>query len=159
MSDQPIAGKVIAGTLAASLFIAAGVVARWEGTRTIGYADVIGVATACTGHTGDGVVVGKRYTQAQCDRWLRGDLLEAANAVDRCVWVPLKDNEWAAMTSLAFNIGSRAFCRSSVASKANKGDMRGACKAFDLYVYAGGRKIQGLVNRRRDERKLCEGMA
>ena len=77
--------------------------------------------------------------------------------MDACVNVPMKSYQWAAFTSLAFNIGVSAFCRSSIARKANAGDMAGACKAIGLYVYAGGRVVKGLVNRRKAEIELCEG--
>jgi len=65
--------------------------------------------------------------------------------------------QWAAFTSLAFNVGVPTFCRSSVARKANAGDMAGACKAIGLYVYAGGKVVRGLQNRRKAEIALCEG--
>jgi lysozyme len=61
----------------------------------------------------------------------------------------------ASYTSLAFNIGVSAFCGSTAARKANAGDKLGSCKAILLWVYAGGRKIQGLVNRRNAEYRLC----
>lgn len=73
----------------------------------------------------------------------------------RCVSAPITVNQGAAYTSLAFNIGVEAFCGSTAARKANAGDRVGSCKAILLWVYAGGRKIQGLVNRRGAEYRLC----
>jgi GH24 family phage-related lysozyme (muramidase) len=40
----------------------------------IGYADGGGVPTAGYGHTGPDVLIGRVYTQAQCDAWLAADL-------------------------------------------------------------------------------------
>lgn len=150
--------KVAAGgLLALVIVIASWLVGPLEGTEPVGYRDIVGVATACTGHTGPGVVVGKRYTPEQCRAWFESDLGIAAEGVDRCVTVPMKSFQWAAFTSLAFNVGVATFCRSTVARLANAGDMAGACKAIGLYVYAGGQKVRGLVIRRGKEIALCEG--
>jgi lysozyme len=151
-------GKVAAGgLLALVLAISAWFVGPWEGSEPVGYRDIVGVATACTGHTGPGVVVGKRYTPEQCRAWFESDLGVAATGVDACIAPPMKSYQWAAFTSLAFNIGVARFCRSTIARLANAGDWQGACKAIGLYVYAGGRKVQGLINRRGAEIALCEG--
>lgn len=143
--------------LALVIAISAWFVEPWEGTELTGYADIVNVATACTGHTGAGVVVGKRYTTEQCRAWFESDLGIAATGVDGCVTAPMASYQWAAFTSLAFNVGVPTFCRSSIARLANAGNMAGACKAIGLYVYAGGRKVKGLERRRQAEIKLCEG--
>lgn len=148
--------KVGAGAfLAAVIALSAWFVQPWEGTEPVGYADIVGVGTACTGHTGPDVVVGKRYTAEQCKAWFESDLGIAATGVDRCVTRPMLVHQWAAFTSLAFNIGVAQFCRSSVARLANLGNWHGACHAIGLYVYAGGRKVRGLERRRAAEIDLC----
>jgi len=78
-------------------------------------------------------------------------------AVKRCVHVPLYQHEYDAYVSLAYNIGPTAFCSSTLVRKANASDYAGACAEFSRWVYAGGRVVQGLVNRRAEERKQCEG--
>lgn len=147
---------VVAGTLAGAMAIAAAVIAPWEGNEPIGYYDVVQVPTACLGHTGPGVVVGKRYTPEQCHAWFQSDVGEAAKAVDRCVTVPMPDKVWAAWTSLTFNVGVRAFCGSTLVRKANAGDLAGACAQISRWDYAGGKRIRGLTRRRAAERALCE---
>lgn len=148
--------KARAGLLALVILMAGWFVTPWEGNEPVGYRDIVGVATACVGHTG-GVTVGQRYTQAQCDAWLASDIGIAARGVAGCVTAPMKSYEWAAFTSLAFNIGVATFCRSSIAAKANAGDMAGACQSITLYIYAGGQKVAGLLRRRVAERDLCLG--
>lgn len=157
MADNNSSIKVSAAALALVLLIAGWFIKPWEGERHTGYADIVGVATACVGHTGPGVEVGKQYTQAQCDEWLAQDLGTAARGVDACINVPMKSHEWAAFTSLAFNIGVAQFCRSSIARFANYGMMADACQAIGRYVYAGGRKVLGLERRRAAEIALCQG--
>jgi len=127
-----------------------------ENTVPVAYRDVAQVVTACTGHTEPGLKVGVDYS-ASCAKWLASDIGKAATGVQACVHAPMRSYEWAAYTSLAFNIGVPAFCRSSIARKANAGDTAGACAAIELYVYAGGKRVQGLANRRAGERALCEG--
>jgi lysozyme len=148
---------VAAFVLAAGL--AGGIAATSEGNPRTSYMDNLPsnpTPTACRGHTGKDVEVGKVYSLAQCDAWFRADLLKAAKGVQGCVTAPMAPNAFAGYTSLTYNIGITAFCRSSVARKANAGDRAGSCRAISLYVYAGGHKLAGLVRRRAAERALCE---
>ena len=64
------------------------------------------------------------------------------------------------MVSMAYNIGSGAFCKSSVARYANAGDWERACKRMaQIYKTAGGQELPGLVKRRKMESELClEGL-
>lgn len=155
MTSKSKAKPAVAGVAALAILITAWFVKPWEGDAPTGYRDIVNVATACYGHTGRDVVVGKTYSRQQCQDWLESDVGIAVEGADRCVTTPLKANQLAAFGSLAFNIGVAQFCRSSIARLANAGDLVGACKAIGLYVYAGGRKVQGLVNRRRGEIALC----
>lgn len=147
---------VVAGTLAGAMAIAAAVIAPWEGNEEVGYLDIVGVATACVGHTGRDVVVGKTYSVEQCQAWFKSDVGVAAEAVARCVSSPMPDKVWAAFTSLAFNVGTKAFCGSTLVRKASAGDLRGACVQISRWDYAGGKRLRGLTRRRAAERQLCE---
>ena len=68
---------------------------------------------------------------------------------------PMHQHEWDAAVSWAFNVGVR--CDSALIRKFKAGDYAGACAEFDRWVYAGGKKLPGLVKRRADERARCEG--
>lgn len=145
--------------LALAAGLAGGVAATYEGNPRTSYMDNLPTnptPTACRGHTGADVEAGKVYTAEQCDKWFHDDLLKAAQGVKGCVTAPMSINAWGAYTDLAYNIGIAAFCRSSVARLANAGDRAGSCKALLLYVYAGGKKLRGLMRRRAAERALCE---
>ncbi|WP_454684005.1 lysozyme [Ancylobacter moscoviensis] len=143
-------GLTAAGGLAIAL------VGGWEGLKLASYRDVIGVWTACYGET-RGIKPGMRFTKAQCDTMLIDGLEDFEAGMRACLARPdaIPEKPYVAFLSLAYNVGVGTFCRSSVAKKANTGDLRGACDALMLYVNAGGRRIQGLVNRRTAERKLC----
>jgi len=156
VADQnPRSRKVGLSIGGAVLALAAGLVAHWEGKREIGYADIIGIPTICYGHTGPDVQIGQRKTPAECEILLREDLAEANAAVRRCVHASLQPHEEAALTSFTFNVGTRAFCQSTLVRRANSG--LPFCDELDRWVYAGGKLRNGLVNRRRQERRMCEG--
>ena len=147
-------GVTAAGAAAIAL------VGTWEGLRLTSYRDVIGVWTVCYGET-RGVKPGMRFTRQQCGDMLIDGLEDFEVGMRACLRNPdaIPDKPYVAFLSLSYNIGAGAFCKSSVARKANAGDLRGACDALMLYTRAGGREIKGLVNRRVDERRLClEGL-
>lgn len=149
---QKLAAKI--GAAAAALLFAA--VPVLEGTVLKTYRDPVGILTSCMGHTGPELRMGQKFTLAQCEEQLAGDLLKHSRALD-CIRPPLTDGQKAAFISFAYNVGNGAFCGSTLARKANAGDMPGACAELDRWVYAKGKKLPGLVTRRATERQWCEG--
>ena len=105
----------------------------------------------------EGVKMGDAITVPQALDRLRRDITVAESAISRCVRVPLSQGELDAYTSLAFNIGTDAFCRSTLVVKLNGGDYAGACEEIKRWVYAGGRRVPGLVARREKEYATCVG--
>lgn len=144
------------GTLTAVGMLLVGFVGGWEGKRNNAYLDIVGVPTVCYGET-RGVKLGDRYTDEECKAMLGDGLDEFAAGVNKCLTDPSKvpDKTYAAFVSLAYNIGQGAFCRSTVARKANANDFIGACNAIPAWNKAGGKVVKGLVNRRKEEQKLC----
>lgn len=119
------------------------------------YKDVAGVWTVCDGHTGSDIVKGKTYTDRECDRLMWSDLQPVKRAVDSMVKVPLGEYPRAALYSFTYNVGTSAFSKSTLLKKLNAGDQDGACEELRRWVYAGGMKWKGLMNRRDMERSLC----
>ena len=68
--------------------------------------------------------------------------------------IPLNQNQFDALVSLAYNIGTGAFNKSTLVKKLNAGDILGAADQFDVWVNAGGKRMQGRVNRRAKEKAL-----
>lgn len=133
---------------------------RWEGKRLDAYQDVAGLWTIGYGHL---VRPGEPYhpygpvrsiTEAEAEQLLARDMSAARDAVARAVTVPLSQNERGALESLAFNIGANAFASSTLVRKLNAGDKAGAADEFLRWIHAGGKVVQGLVNRRHDERNV-----
>lgn len=150
--------KLIASIGASAAAIVTAFVAQHEGLRLWAYRDPVGVLTACYGHTGPDVQPGQTYTREQCREMLERDLARHAQAL-ACIHRPLTDGQKAAFVSFAYNVGPQAFCGSTLARKANAGDMAGACAELDKWVYAKGQRLPGLVKRRAAERAMCEGAA
>ncbi len=136
--------------------------------RTVAYRDPVGIPTVCFGET-RGVKMGDRYTVEECKVMLGKGLEEFEAGMRHCLKAPdrIPDKSYVAFLSLAYNIGNGGFCKSSIARYANRyaeshslSDLRTACDKILLYNKAGGRVLQGLVNRRKDERRLClEGVS
>ena len=139
---------------AAAVALCATVVCGFEGMRHIVYHDVIGVPTYCVGETRN-PRPGHVYSTEECMNILEGRLAEFQRGVNACVHVDVPDTREAALVSLAYNIGTGAFCRSSVVRDLNEGRIREACNDFLKFDRAGGVVFPGLVRRREAERKLC----
>lgn len=129
----------------------------FEGLRLKAYKDAANIPTIGYGHTGPEVSMGQVITEAEAEAILRDDLDRFEKAVSETC-PKSTDNQFAAMVALAFNIGSSAFARSSVARFHNAGEHPKAADSFLLWTKAtvGGRKIvlKGLVRRREAERAL-----
>lgn len=138
--------------------IAVALAAGFEGLRTTAYRDAsqAEIWTICYGETKD-VRQGDRATPEQCRAMLasriEGDFVPA---VERCVTRDMPAKVEAAFVSMAYNIGTGAFCRSSVVRRWNAGDQTGACEAMRRYVMSGDRILKGLVRRRDGESQLCK---
>lgn len=99
------------------------------------------------GATGPGIVKGVRWTQAQADERLASDVAKFMSAVTKAAPVAT-DNQRAAMTSLAYNIGIKAFQNSTLLKLHNAGNYGAAADQFRRWNRSGGRILNGLTKRR-----------
>lgn len=124
------------------------------------YLDMVGVATACDGLTGEGIKVGREFTEEQCASMLITRLTADAARVMACtpglaLTIQRRDNVRYAALSLAHNVGWPTYCTSTMRARINAGNIRGACDALTWFNKAGGRVVQGLVDRRKREQAIC----
>ncbi|WP_019223834.1 lysozyme [Bartonella rattaustraliani] len=85
---------------------------------------------------------------------LRQDAVVAECAVLRLIKVPLTSNQFDALVSFTYNLGSGALQSSTLRRKINRGEHNEAPEQFLRWVFAGGRKLKGLVIRRQAEGDL-----
>ena len=157
MSQPSNKGKV--GGVAALVVIlaAAPFVARHEGLILSTYADPIGIPTACAGETDKAVTLQDRFTRDECMALLGASLLEHGKRLDACVHVPLTRPQAVAVLSWSYNVGTAAACKSTLVRLLNSGaPPRVWCAELSKWNKAGGRVLPGLVNRRAQERAMCE---
>jgi lysozyme len=132
-------------------------IAGWEGFKSVAYIPVPGdVPTIGFGTTKD-VKMGDTIDPVTALQRKIRDVEKFEGAIKQCVHVPLAQHEYDAYLSLAYNIGSGAFCRSTLVRKLNAQDYEGACKEILRWDKFKGRPLQGLTNRRQAEFKQCMG--
>lgn len=133
-------------------------IVSFESVELKAYDDGVGVWTIGIGTTvypnGIKVKNGDICTLEQAKSYFKYDLAHFENTVNKLVTVPLAQNQFDALVSLTYNIGSGAFKNSTLLKKLNLGDYRGAADQFLLWNKAGGKVLQGLVRRRTVEREL-----
>lgn len=148
--------RVAVGSLGFSLAGFVSLVA-WEGYKDTAYVPVPGDVPTIGFGTTEGVKMGDRITPPQAVARAARDVSKFEGAVKQCVKVPLAQHEYDAYTSLAYNIGSGAFCSSTLVRKLNAYDYEGACKEILRWNRFQGQVLQGLVNRRQHEYEMCKG--
>lgn len=127
-------------------------IAQFEGFSPVIYRCAAGVQTIGYGHVvrphedfSGGI------SQSQAWALLQADAQQAAAAVDRLISVPLTTNQREALMSFTFNLGAGALQRSSLRRCINRGEHEAVPAELMRWVWAGGRKLAGLMARRRTE--------
>lgn len=129
---------------------------HFEGCELTAYQDAVGVWTIGWGHTGPEVRAGLTITQSEADQLLDRDLDRFEEAVDRLTRGRATPDQFAAMVSLAFNVGAGdgGLKTSTLLRMHNDGDYEGAAAQFARWNKAGGRVLNGLTRRRAAEAEL-----
>lgn len=127
---------------------------RFEGFSSTPYRCPAGYLTIGYGHVIRATENVRRISEADAYALLREDAGQAERAVLRLVSVPLTDGQFDALVSFTFNLGAGALQRSTLRRKVNGGEHSAAPHEFMKWVWAGGRKLPGLIKRRAAEAAL-----
>lgn len=130
---------------------------RFEGFEPEIYLDAAGLPTIGYGHLllpGEDEMFRNGISEAAGEALLIKDVLLAEQAVCRLIKVPLTDGQFDALVSFTFNLGSGALQRSTLRRKVNRQEHEAAPAEFIKWVWAGGKKLKGLVRRREAEAML-----
>lgn len=134
---------------------------RWEGVRLRAYQCSAGVWTIGVGHTaamGDPKPVdGMKITESEADAILRRDLAAIEKDVASCLNVVVSQRQFDVLVSFVFNVGIGAFRKSTLLKKLNAGDYEAVPSELMKWTRAGGKVVQGLVNRRKAEADYWRG--
>tara|TARA_R100000808_G_scaffold24819_1_gene58549 strand:+ start:859 stop:1350 length:492 start_codon:yes stop_codon:yes gene_type:complete len=88
---------------------------------------------------------------------LRQEVQNSEGAIRRIVKAPLNENQFSALCSFIYNVGSGNFYRSTMRQKISRLDYEGAADEFPKWKKSAGRTLPGLVRRRVAERDLFMG--
>ncbi len=136
-----------------------------EGMRLTVYKDVAGFPTIGVGHlltkderssgkiwiNGEAVRYADGLTEQQALDLLAQELMIFEEAVSKAVSVPLTQNQFDALVSFSYNVGATAFRNSTLLKLLNKRIYPAVPAQLRRWVYAGGKKCKGLINRREKE--------
>ncbi len=105
------------------------------------------------GATGPGITPATVWSQAECDARLEQDLARYACAVARALnGAPCTPGQFDALVSFHYNTG--AIAKATLTRLHLAGRYSEAAKEFSRWIYAGGRRLPGLVRRRAAEAAL-----
>ena len=127
---------------------------EFEGCRLQTYLCPAGIPTACVGHTGPDVQMGQTYTQAECDALLAADLDRFEKGISEQIDVPLKQEQYDALVSWAFNCGLGATGDSTLRRRLNAGEDVNKAISEELPRWTSG-GMPGLIRRRNAEVRLA----
>jgi len=127
---------------------------KFEGFEPEIYLDAADLPTIGYGHllrSGEAEMFKNGISPEAGEALLIKDVLSAEQAVLRLIRVPLTDGQFDALTSFTFNLGSGALQRSTLRHKINRDEHDEVPKQLLRWVWAGGRRLKGLVRRRKAE--------
>lgn len=130
---------------------------KHEGYRSKAYKDSAGIWTIGYGSirlNGRAVKHDDVVTEHQAMNQMIQDLETFEHAVNEHVTVYLTQRQYTALVSLTYNIGQNAFRNSTLLKKLNQSNYHDAANELLRWNRAGGKVVQGLVNRRKDENAL-----
>ena len=130
-----------------------------EGFRAKAYLCPASKITIGYGHV---ILAGESYLNSatlntnEAEEILRSDLAIAERHVAKLIDVDLNDNQFAALVSFAFNLGGGNLKSSTLRRLLNAGDYKCVPEQLGRWVFASGKKLNGLIKRRKEEGELFE---
>lgn len=126
---------------------------HFEGCELEAYKCPAGVWTIGYGHI-KGVQQGDVITEQQADDMLVEELEEYENYIHNLVSCPLNQNQFDALVSWVYNLGSSNLQASTLLKVLNAGDYAGVPAQMLRWNKAGGKVLEGLTRRRQAEADL-----
>ncbi len=140
------------------------IIKEYEGLMLTAYQCPAGIWTIGWGHT-KGVKEGQRISIDQSLAFLQADVAEVADGVNSLLKVVVTQYQFDALVAFAFNVGldidadtkAEGLGDSRLLELVNARKWALASLEFGKWVFAGHKRLSGLVARRRDEMLLFQG--
>jgi lysozyme len=133
------------------------IIRKFEGFSLTAYPDPVTKGdpwTIAWGLTGPWVVPGLTLTYQEAEDQFMSRIDQFCSQLDSIIKVPVTKNQYIALLSFAWNVGIHRLAGSSILTYLNNNQYNTACDHFLDYVYAKGKYIKGLENRRKQEQIL-----
>ncbi len=130
---------------------------QFEGLELDAYQDCVGVWTIGYGTTrieNRPVQAGMHISQEKAEQLALAEIKKLRELITREVKTQLSANQIEALIDFCYNLGFNAFKQSTMIKLINQNKIKDAANEFDRWVYAGGKKLAGLVKRRAAEKSL-----
>ena len=129
------------------------IIRKYEGCKLKAYYCPAGVLTIGWGATGKGITPTTVWTQQQADERLHSDAIRVLVSTKKVV--PNASGGFlVALADFSYNLGLGRLLASTLRKRALENDLSGCAKELKKWVYAGGKKLDGLVKRRNTEISL-----
>jgi len=125
-----------------------------EGFRSTAYPDATGYSI---GYGHFGVPKSMIVTEEEATDMLLADARRAEDAINSLVEVPLTQNQFDALVSFIYNVGTGAFQSSTLLKRLNEGCYGMAAAQFPRWIFSQGHESIALEARRNEERDQFEG--
>lgn len=133
------------------------IIRLFEGYSPFIYKDVAGYPTIGYGHLIlKGEVFKTPLLPTEAQTLLSRDASSKVRDVNKLVRVELNPNQFDALASFTFNVGSGALAKSTLLKRVNTEQHELVPAQFERYVNAGGKRVKGLVTRRFAESNLYQ---
>jgi lysozyme len=132
-------------------------IAYFEGYSPVVYKDAAGYPTIGYGHL---IKAGESFSYLDPEaarKLLKKDVKLHADPVNRMVRIPLLQEQFDAIVSFTFNLGEGALRSSTLLKRVNARRHVDVPQELRKWVFAGGRKLRGLVIRRNAEAVMYSG--
>ena len=129
---------------------------RFEGCKLQAYKCSAGVPTIGYGST-RGVTMDMEISQDRAEALLLEDIADFEEEVNKCVEVPLSQNQFDALVAWTFNLGGSNLRSSTMLRVLNEGQHDKVPSEMKRWNKAGGQTLQGLIRRREAEGLLFQG--
>jgi lysozyme len=131
----------------------------FEGFRSKMYLDSAGLPTIGYGtlidEANEQYLLTATINEVEAERLLLADVAKYEARVLPMIKVALLQNQYDALISFAYNAGTTALRKSTLLAKINVNPNDPSIEAeFMKWIFAGGKKIKGLINRRAKEAEL-----